>query len=152
MNELRQRQPRMVDEGFLAFLRKQRCAFCGRWPGDRFNPIQAAHLRMACPVLGKRYTGKQEKPDDRWATPLCSWCHLDGPSAQHKIGEQNFWGLAEINPFFLAMDLYTQYGGDGGKPRRRKSIIKPRLAKGIRRIIMRGKRSWPKRKLRSRGF
>lgn len=152
MRELRQRQPRMLDEGYLVWLRKRRCAFCGRFPGDEINPIEAAHLRMAAPFLGKRYTGHREKPDDKWATPLCRWCHQTGPEAQHKIGEHRFWGLAEINPFILAMELYAEYGGEGGRPQRKRTTIKLRLPKEKRAKIAKRKASWPRTrsKLRSR--
>ena len=34
---------------------------------------------------GKRESGKGEKPDDRWAVPLCAGCHLDGPGATRHI-------------------------------------------------------------------
>jgi hypothetical protein len=145
VNELRQRHPRMVDGGFLAWLRKRRCAFCGKHP-----PTQAAHIRMAHLEIGKRETGKQEKPDDKWALPLCQWCHLDGPESQHKIGEEKFWGLAEINPFELAQKLYVEYGGTGGKPQRPRTTIKPRLPKEKRAKIQQRKATWPSRPLRNR--
>jgi hypothetical protein len=136
VSDLRQREPRLIDEGFLAFVRTKSCAFCGA------KPVQAAHIRMADLTRGKPFTGRM-RPDDRWCTPLCQWCHLDGPEAQHKIGEERFWKIAEINPFVLAESLYAEYGGDGGKPRRKRSIIRPRLPKERRRTI-------PSRKLKGK--
>lgn len=123
MNDLRQRRPRLLDPGFLTFVRMKKCTFCGA------RPSQAAHIRMGCPSRGKEsLTGMQRKPDDKWAVPLCQWCHLDGPESQHKIGEERFWKIAETNPFVVAEELYAEYGGDGGclrKPRQ----IKPRPPK-----------------------
>ena len=79
-DDLRQREPRVEDKAFLAFVRTHRCAACGAPP-----PNHAAHIRMACPALGKRSVGTAEKPDDRWAVGLCRECHQDGPQAQHIV-------------------------------------------------------------------
>jgi hypothetical protein len=54
--ELRQREPRVEDEAFLAFVRTHLCAACGAPP-----PNHAAHIAMACPERGKRATGFGEK-------------------------------------------------------------------------------------------
>lgn len=117
-----QRQPRLVDPGFLAFLRKKACCFCGR-----AAPSEAAHLRMGNLSIGKRPTGMAEKPSDFWALPLCSWCHREGPLSQHVIGEEKFWKHANINPFSLAIGLYAEFGGTGGTVRKpRKANIKSR--------------------------
>lgn len=121
--ELRQRRPRLLDPGFLAFVRTKRCAFCGA------RPVEAAHIRMADLSRNKPSTGMQEKPDDRWAVPLCAWCHREGPESQHNIGEERFWKIAETNPFVVAEELYAEYGGDGGKARKPRVTIKPRLPK-----------------------
>ena len=71
MNEpLRQRDPRVEDAKYLARIRELPCCVCGR-PG----PSDAAHIRMSDAAWGghwgKRSTGMQEKPSDRWALPLC---------------------------------------------------------------------------------
>jgi hypothetical protein len=101
---LRQRQPRVEDPGFLAFVRTFPCINCGKAP-----PSQAAHIRMACPDRGKRHTGMQEKPDDRWVIPLCQECHLDGPRALHKIGEEKFF--VGWDPFAEAVRLFLAFRG-----------------------------------------
>jgi hypothetical protein len=37
--------------------------------------------------------------------------------------------IAETNPFVVAEELYAEYGGDGGKARKPRVTIKPRLPK-----------------------
>jgi hypothetical protein len=112
MTELRQRQPRVEDRAFLAFVRRQRCRGCGVFP-----PVQAAHLRRACPERGKRETGAGEKPDDRWSVPLCSTCHLDGPGALHKVEEERFFARIGVDPFLVAAALFAEFvRADGRKP------------------------------------
>ena len=104
MTALRQREPRKSNAAFLAFVRRQRCCACGEFP-----PVQAAHVRMASPECGKRATGIGERPDDRWSVPLCARCHLDGPDALHKVGEERFWKRAGVDPFALAAALYEEF-------------------------------------------
>jgi hypothetical protein len=129
MTQQRARDPRLLDPGYLAFLRLKPCCVCGRpSPGT-----EAAHIRIG-------FFGKGIKPHDKHAVPLCGWCHRDGPSAQHKMNETEFWSLWEIDPFELAAKLYAEYGGDGGKPKRKRTIIRPRLPKDKR------------TKIQSRGF
>jgi len=106
MPELRQRELRVEDKPFLAFLRRQRCCVCGAPP-----PVQAAHVRMPSSLYGKRAVGKGERPSDFWAVPLCGACHLDGPEAQHKIGEARFWRAHDLDPFALAKRLYKEFKG-----------------------------------------
>ena len=117
MTELRQRQPRERDDKFLAFLRLQPCCVCSR-PA----PSEAAHIRMADPLRGKRETGKGEKPSDRYAVPLCGpiigaakGCHRE----QHSMDEMAFWKMHEINPFVVADSYYAIGGGNSttAKPR-----------------------------------
>ncbi len=125
------KQPRMVDEGYLKWLRQKPCCFCGR-----AAPSEAAHLRMENLKIGKRPTGMAEKPSDFWCTPLCSWCHRESPDSQHKVGEPTFWERAGINPFSLALKFYAEYGGTGGTVRRPRKANFPKS----------------KRKIQSRGF
>lgn len=134
MTQLRQRQPRLLDPKYLAFLRLKPCCICGRHaPGT-----EAAHIRIGLLAKGM-------KPHDKHAVPMCGWCHRDGPSAQHKMNESEFWQLWEIDPFELAAKLYAEYGGDGGKPKRKRTIIRPRLPKEKRATIRSAKTKWPKR-------
>lgn len=78
-----------------------------------------------------------EKPDDKWAVPLCRSCHL----AQHAFGsELGWWKLTGLDPFEIAIQIYAKYGGTGGMPKRKRTTIKPRLPKAQR------------AKIKSRGF
>jgi hypothetical protein len=103
---LRQREPRVEDKAFLAFVRARGCCVpaCGAPPRSH-----AAHVRMACPERGKRETGKGERPSDCWAVPLCHDCHQDGPAAQHKGAEAAFWRRVGVDPFALAVKLYDEF-------------------------------------------
>jgi hypothetical protein len=113
---LRQREPREVDEAYLAFVRKQPCTVCRR-PG----PNDAAHVRAPALHYGKRQTGKGEKPSDRWTLPLCRTHH----EAQHRTNELRFWASYGIDPFALCEALYASRPG-ASRPRRepRRRIVK----------------------------
>lgn len=139
--ELRQRRPRLHDPKYLEFVRTKPCCVC------RASPTEAAHIRMANPAIGKPSTGMSEKPDDRYSVPLCAWCHRESPKAQHKMNEAEFWRWNGIDPFKLAASLYRAYGGEGGSPKKRRTIIKPRLPKERRTKIPARKNSWPKRRM-----
>lgn len=104
MTALRQREPRVTDAGYLAFVRTKPCCVC-----KSTLTVQAAHIRMGNPELEKRETGAGERPSDCWSTPLCVRCHLTGPNAQHAIGERTFWQWAGIDPFAVAQKLYAEY-------------------------------------------
>ena len=81
----------------------------------------------------------QMKPDDAKATPLCRGCH----EAQHAFGnEAEWWRLAGLDPFAIAARLYAEYGGTGGKPKK-KLATKPRKPKEQRAKIK--SRGFPKR-------
>lgn len=96
-----QRQPRERDNRHLAFIRRLSCAACGRG-----GPCDAAHLRAGDITIGKRHTGKAEKPSDRWTAPLCRDCH----SIQHSGAELTFWSALGIDPFDLCQALYAVSG------------------------------------------
>lgn len=98
---------RQRSEPHLVFLRRLPCVACTKTPAR-----EAAHIRMARPGLGKRETGKAEKPDDRWALPLCHKCHLSGPDAQHDMSEARFWEMQGIDPCALAMQLWALSGDE----------------------------------------
>lgn len=119
---------RLHDDGYLAFLRKQRCC-CGC---NQAPPSEAAHVRIGFFAMGK-------KPDDRFAVPLNRWCHRESPDSQH-ANEKDFWARRNFSPFAIAKRLYAEYGGDGGHPKVKRTTIKPRLPKEKR------------AKIQSRGF
>jgi hypothetical protein len=94
------------DTGYLAFLRRQPCACCGH-PA----PSDAAHIRMASPERGKRPTGMQVKPSDKFAVPLNRSCHM----TQHSGSEARFWSDRRLDPFAIADRLYAEYLGKGAR-------------------------------------
>jgi hypothetical protein len=72
-----------------------------------------------------------EKPDDKWALPLCRECH----DTQHNVGELFFWiNICNRDPFLEAITLYQEFGGTGGKPRAPRKI-KPRKPPHLRQKI-----------------
>lgn len=152
----RQRQPRIENAAFLAFVRRKSCCVCGE-PA----PSQAAHIRFGNLEIGKRPTGIGEKPSDRWAVPLCADCHLNTPGAQHNIGEKKFWARAGIDPFALAAKLYAQFERQTQRaPEQRELVIKrarrmkrkrSHFTFSINKLM--AKRKWPKRAFpKGRGF
>lgn len=94
------RRPRMYDHAHLAFIRSLTCCLCGK-----LNP-DAAHIRSANPLYGKRETGVGEKASDRWTVPLCREHH----NQQHNENELAWWRLQKIDPFLLALALHHASG------------------------------------------
>lgn len=93
-----QRQPRIEDPAYLAWIREQPCCLCG-------GPAEAAHLRVGSINDGKPITGMQEKSSDRWALPLCRRHH----ELQHAAGDELvFWASYGINPFLLAISYQRE--------------------------------------------
>lgn len=135
MSAIAPKHPRIRDNKYLAFLRQEPCCVC-----HRPAPSDAAHIRMASTVYGKRSTGMAEKPDDKWALALCrpiigikAGCHKD----QHSMGEAEFWRERGLNPFEIAMRLYAIGGhpGDPQPPKRKRTTIAPRgFQKGKRKM------------------
>ena len=99
---LRQRRPRKLDAGYLAWLRGQPCACCRLSP-----PCDAAHLRAASAKYDKPITGVGMKPDDRWALPLKHAHHM----AQHAYGDEIGWwrDRGVHDPFALCLEYYGRY-------------------------------------------
>lgn len=102
--DTRQRQPRRKDGAKLIFIRLLSCPICGK------KPVEAAHLRVACRLYGKRPVGTAEKPDDVWTSPLCPDHHRE----QHGLGDERvFWLDHNIaNPFALCLALHAAYEAD----------------------------------------
>lgn len=109
----RQREPRLLDSGFLAFVRQQPCCICGVTTG-----VEAAHIRIG-------WFATRMKPHDRLATPLCAWHHRLAPDAQHATGDEaGWWSGHGLDPFDIAAWLYAEYGGAGGAPRQKRKTKK----------------------------
>lgn len=90
--------PRVEVPSHLAAIRKCPCVACGEDLG-----CEAAHVRMASAAHGKRATGGQEKPDDKWTLPLCRDCH----TGQSNVGELTFWYAIELSPFLICERLFA---------------------------------------------
>ena len=129
------KNPRLYDPGFLTWLHGKPCVISGRFP------VEACHIRMGAPELGKVASGMQEKPSDFWCVPM----HPDLHREQHSMNEAEFWKKYGINPFVTALRLYAEYGGTGGKPKPRQKI-NPRKPREKRTKIASRKTAWPKRK------
>lgn len=96
------KRPRIENGKHLAWIRTLPCLITGQYG------VEAAHIRYAAPHLGKRDTGKAEKPDDRWTVPLSPEMHRE----QHSVNEQDFWQKYKIDPCQVAMALYGISGDD----------------------------------------
>jgi hypothetical protein len=135
---LRQRTPRIHDEAHLRFVRAQPCSVCGST-----RNVEAAHLKLRLPEIGKEMPGMAEKASDQFVTALCHYHHQSGILAQHRVGEQRFWfEIHGRNPFEIAARLWIESGGDA-------RALEPKPAKRPRKIKARD-RSAPKRKIQSR--
>jgi hypothetical protein len=92
----KRKRPRVENKDHLGFVRRLPCCCCGA------RPVDAAHIRMASAIHGKRETGIAQKADDRWTLPLCRKHH----DQQHSGSEAAFWNAAGIDPFLLALILW----------------------------------------------
>jgi len=103
----RQRSPRIRTPKHLIWIRTLPCLISGREIG-----IEAAHVRYGDPRHNKRPTGMAERPDDRWAVPLCHQIHRTGPGAQHRANERVWWASRMIDPLAIAAALWNASGDD----------------------------------------
>jgi hypothetical protein len=95
----RSRKAREESPTYLALIRQLPCLKCGMEPCG-----VAAHVRLNSAAHGKRQAMGQ-KPDDKWAVPLCAGCHTQDADAQHKVGEMPFWYAVGINPLLACERL-----------------------------------------------
>lgn len=98
---LRFKEPRIKSETHLSFVRGLPCLIC-----HDNTSTEAAHVRFSCLESGKRQSGKQEKPDDKWALPLCGRHHRD----QHAMNEKVFWLTVGIDPLKVCEMLWEVSG------------------------------------------
>lgn len=96
------KRPRDHDAKHLDWIRTLPCVITGAFP------VEAAHVRYADPVYGKRETGKGEKPDDKWTVPLTSAKHRE----QHSGNEKLFWLRHGLDPLRIALALYSCTGDE----------------------------------------
>lgn len=103
---LRQRTPRQRDQKHIDYVNKLPCCVCGST-----RDVEAAHLKLRLPEIGKDMPGMQQKADDRFVTPLCHYHHQGGILAQHRVGEQRFWfEIHGRNPFEICERLWIESG------------------------------------------
>ena len=81
--------------GHGALVRQLPCLKCGLEPCG-----EAAHV--------KRGLGHWRPPHR--VVPLCPGCHRIDPDAQHRIGEEAFWGGLGIDPVMVAKRLWAASG------------------------------------------
>lgn len=105
--QLRQRRPRVSDDGHLRWIRTLPCIVSGRRDG-----VEAAHIRYSDPRFAKRQVGIGEKPDDRWTVPLHHELHRTGAEAQHSSNERAWWRARGIDPVIVATALYASSRDD----------------------------------------
>lgn len=92
---------RVKSAAYLDFIRALPCCICL----DNTS-TEAAHIRFGDRRAAKRPTGLGERPDDRWAIPLCGAHHR----WQHARGEKLFWEEMDKDPIFLALALQASAG------------------------------------------
>lgn len=107
-----QRNPRLRDNIYLAWIRRLPCIACGTSRG-----VEAMHIRSGYAEAGWAPTGMQQKPDDVRTAPGCAMCHREGPNAQHKGNERAWWSALGIHPPDLCRDLRAAFmAGQEGAP------------------------------------
>lgn len=113
---LRQREPRVRDKAYMGWIAGLPCLACYCRGGFFTSGVHVAHVRMPSPEDGWREVGKSEKPSDKPRTvPLCPHHHLDGPTAQHRIGERTFYKMIDVWPPALCAELVRAYdAGESG--------------------------------------
>jgi len=84
------RASRWRSQAHCSFVRSHACCACGSTAA-----IEVAHVRKGTGA------GIGQKPSDFWTISLCRECH----STQHKLGEESFEKLANINMKGLAMEF-----------------------------------------------
>lgn len=103
----RKRRKRQEEPQHLAFIRTLPCLVCGVRSG-----IEAAHVRYGDLRYGKRNTGKAEKPDDKYAVPLCGGNGDGDHRDQHRHNERAWWESKSIDPIAVAQSLWACTGDE----------------------------------------
>jgi hypothetical protein len=108
---LRERRPRLRDNGYLAFIRRLPCLATARRDGAVAFGCDAAHVRSSYPEPGWPHTGRGEKPDDVRTVPLTRAAHEE----QHGQNERAWWSAMNLYPPAVCARLRHAYeaGEDG---------------------------------------
>jgi len=110
----RQREPRKHDRSYLGFIARLPCVACAVAGRANFQ-VEVMHCKLPIAVHGWRGAGHSEKSDDRKTTPGCAYHHREGPAAQHRIGERQYWDALGICPACLCEALESAYeAGESG--------------------------------------
>lgn len=110
----RQREPRVRDKVHLGRVAALPCLACAM--GGRLRRgVHVAHVRAQYPEPGWREVGKSEKPSDFRTVPLCPPHHMDGPQAQHRANEREWYARLGVYPpaFCAALVLAFEHGESG---------------------------------------
>jgi len=100
-----QRQPRVREPQYLAFIRRLPC-IAGLVEGGCSGRMEAAHVRFADASVGRRDPGLQRKPDDSWSLPSC---HSHHQCDQHRQNERAYWQRIGVDPNALCLALHAAY-------------------------------------------
>jgi hypothetical protein len=102
--EHNRREREGMSETHLANVRKCDCLGCGRTYHE--SVTQAHHL------LRTDERGLSRKSSDRWAVPLCFWCHDPNvKDSVHHDGDEDGWFAARgIDARAVAAALWTERG------------------------------------------
>jgi hypothetical protein len=123
---LRQREPRVRDKKYLAWLHHGLpCAACAirgdgaAWPGFR---VEAAHIKLGIASRGWTECGRGVRPSDSRCLPLDAWCHRLAPDACD-VNQRQFFDRLGLGDAVadLCSELYQafQHGQDGAAVIRR---------------------------------
>lgn len=112
---LRQREPRIRNRAYLAWVSKLPCVNClSRCGALRFG-VHCAHIKIGYPEAGWRAFGHSEKSHDERAVGLCPSCHM----RQHSNAggdERWFWESMGIYPPALCQALVEAFArGESGR-------------------------------------
>lgn len=115
--DIRQRQPRVRDPEHMGRIARLPCLACWIRRGVLVRGVHVAHVRSGYPEAeGWREVGKAEKPSDFRTLPLCPRCHLDGPDAQHRSNEKEWYERLGIYPPDLCAALVVAFSsGQSGE-------------------------------------
>lgn len=105
---IRAKDPRIREKDYLGWVARLPCLSC-MTQSVYTTQVQVCHIRMSDADAGWTNPGMQQKPHDRRVWPGCVKCHLDGPNAQHKSNEADWWRKLGVDPVALVRDLNTAY-------------------------------------------
>lgn len=105
-----QRQPRVEEPAYLAWLRLQPCCVGPLMQDACQGRTDPAHIRFSDYSAGRINPGKAAKSDDKWCLPVCRKHH----DAQHAYGNERRWWSAEVgaDPTKLAIEHHERFSAE----------------------------------------